>query len=158
MTCSVALDYPTEFPFERKEKDSRFKEYSNILRERAVDLILKGCDRFIVSMTEGAEMDFIKTVLRLKEVYTHVSLEVAVPLEDSKYSFGQNCDCRLEICDELFLFCTNPLKKCSMLKRRFMIDNSEYILAFWNGKKSGETWQSIEYACEAGKNVIVERL
>ena len=36
-----------------------------------------------------------------------------------------------------------------------MVDNSDYVLAVWNGEKKGGTWYTIDYARKKNKPVEV---
>ena len=38
-------------------------------------------------------------------------------------------------------------------RNRYMVDNSDLVLAVWNGEKRGGTWYTIDYALKKGKPV-----
>ena len=39
------------------------------------------------------------------------------------------------------------------LRNQYMVDNSDLVLAIWNGKESGGTWNTIKYARKQGKKI-----
>ena len=46
-----------------------------------------------------------------------------------------------------------PGKGCYIERERYMVDNADVLLAVWDGKENGGTWQTIKYAREQGKKI-----
>ena len=46
-------------------------------------------------------------------------------------------------------------QSCMFERNRYMVDNSDYVLAVWNGEKKGGTWYTIDYARKKNKPVEV---
>ena len=42
---------------------------------------------------------------------------------------------------------------CMQKRNRYMVDNSDIVLAIWNGKETGGTWNTIKYARSKNKEI-----
>lgn len=53
------------------------------------------------------------------------------------------------------IVCEGEYAPWKMLKRdEYMVDNCDLLLSVWNGKESGGTWHTIEYAKSKGKKIL----
>ncbi|MDO4549571.1 MAG: putative molybdenum carrier protein [Clostridia bacterium] len=46
-------------------------------------------------------------------------------------------------------------KSCYHLRNRYMVDNSDALMAVWDGKPTGGTAYTVNYAHSQGKQVII---
>ena len=54
---------------------------------------------------------------------------------------------------ELFPRGSNQLTPLYYQRNRYMVDNSDRLLALWDGRETGGTWYTVQYATEKGKPV-----
>lgn len=147
-------------------------EIGKMLRKSILDLIDKGVDTFIFGGAIGIDqMAFAVTNKLKKEKGLDVTLVVAAPFknqfvkwgkEDRDRYFSQLNETDVVIyCDELpgtKYFCElsglgnyHPIK---MQKRNeYMVDNSDYVVAVWDGTKGG-THNCFMYAQKNSKTII----
>jgi len=60
------------------------------------------------------------------------------------------------LCNEVVAVSADPYSPAKMqIRNEWMVDNSDYVIAVWNGVKSGGTWNCMQYAKAQGKPVFV---
>lgn len=129
------------------------------LRDVIIDHIEnKEVHTFISGMALGIDMWSARIVLKLKEKYPNIKLVCAVPC-DKHYSkwFQPNIDEWYAIiakADEVVYVSKEPYTSWCMQKRNeYMVDNSNYIIAIWDGTKGG-TGNCVKYAQSKSKPII----
>lgn len=129
------------------------------LREIIVDHIEnKGVTIFISGMALGVDMWASRIVLKLKERYPHIKLLCAIPC-DKQYSrwIQSSIDEYHEIldrADEEYYVSKEPYNNYCMFNRdKWMVDNSDYVIAVYDGSKSG-TGHTVNYAIKKGVEIV----
>ena len=99
-----------------------------------------------------------KLVLELKERHPEITLECAIPCEEQAIKWTEPQRDRYfwiaEQCDKETMLQHHYDKECMQKRNKYMVDNSQIVIAVWNGKPSG-TGNTVKYAQEQGKTVIV---
>ncbi|MCL1696332.1 SLOG family protein [Lysinibacillus sp. BPa_S21] len=128
------------------------------LRDIIVDHIEnKEVYTLISGMALGIDMWSARIVLKLKEKYPHIKLVCAVPC-DKQYSkwFQTNIDewhDIIEKADDVVYVSKEPYTSWCMQKRNeYMVDNSDYVIAIWDGTKGG-TGNCVKYAQSKNKPI-----
>ena len=158
MVCCVTGHRPQGFPFEREmSKCLEFDVYINKLNNITKELISLGYNHFITGMAEGADIDFAQSVLLHKGFYDYIKLEAALPfpVRESKTitEYIQQRDSILQKCDIKTVVSPFYFKGCMQKRNRYMVDNSDIVLAVWNGRETGGTWNTIKYARSKNKQI-----
>lgn len=79
-------------------------------------------------------------------------MEAALPCpyspkgETAKKRIIQGCDIVNNISKRYY-------QGCMQKRNRYMVDKSDLVIAVWNGKESGGTWNTIQYAKSKGKKI-----
>ena len=157
MICCVTGHRPKGFPFEREPMDASYNKYLRVLNEAMEDLVDNGCIYYISGMAYGADLDFADMVLDYKAMDKEILLEAALPYhidlaklylkkDDEKSSILRNCD-------YINFISSNYFRGCMQKRNRYMVDKSDVVLAIWNGKYDGGTWNTIKYARSKGKMI-----
>ena len=155
MICCVTGHRPKGFPFVRSEDSLEYCTYLKKMTETVDELICEGYQAFISGMADGADMDFAKTVIRIRDARGGITLEGALPYSQSRpqKNFEQRtekeeivnlCDCKTIVSDHYY-------RGCMHKRNRYMVDKADIVLAVWNGVCSGGTWETIKYARKKGK-------
>ena len=141
MVCCVTGHRPQGFPFEREIFNSvEFNIYLDKLYKITEGLICEGYNYFITGMAAGADIDFAQSILYFRNFYEHIKLEAALP-----YPIGQtktmteyrdDKDLILKTCDTTKIISPYFFKGCMQKRNRYMVDNSDLVLAIWNGQGS----------------------
>lgn len=157
MVCCVTGHRPKGFPFDRDESDLRYALYQDRLYCEIEMLIKSGYKNFITGMADGVDIDFAKQVIYFRDREEDVTLEAALPypVRPSKIitDYSEERDHILRLCDEQRIVTPCYHNGCMQKRNRYMVDKSDVVLAVWNGKCSGGTWNTIQYACKKGKPI-----
>lgn len=155
MICCVTGHRPSGFPFLREDDSILFLRYKEILSRKIDELIIGGCDHFITGMADGADIDFAELVLAKRDEGRDIILEAALPypysprkkatdVSEKKYNILLSCDMVRTVSSYYH-------KGCMMKRNRYMVDNSDIVLAIWNGNENGGTWNTLKYAISRKK-------
>lgn len=127
---------------------------------RAVEYsILEGVDTFISGMALGVDMWSALIVLKLKEKYPHIKLVCAIPCKNHSIKWNKkDQDLWVKItqaADEIvFVTETEYTHSCMQDRNEWMVDNSDTVLAVWDGT-SGGTGNCVIYAQKEKKEIEI---
>ena len=148
---------PQSLPCKFDETHPACIKIKNQLERLIIGLIeKKNVTHFISGVALGVDTWAAEIVLELKEEYPNITLEAAVPCRSQTASWNvknkERYDRLLLLCDKVTLVQEYYTSDCMMKRNRYMVDNSNYVVAVWNGKPSG-TGNTIKYAVQQGKPV-----
>ena len=144
-------------------KDERYLKLNKFLEEMLEDKILnEGYDKFISGGALGFDTVAFLSVKNLKEKYPHIQNIIAVPFENqstkwstkdkSLYNWMKNKADDIVYVDtiegydrtgtEIGVFHRDKL----MIRNEYMVDNSDLLIALWNGDNKSGTANCIKYA------------
>lgn len=116
----------------------------------------KNVTHFISGVALGIDTWAAEIVLELKKEYPNITLETAIPCRSQADRWNAAAKERynqiLSLCDNITYVNEEYTKNCMMERNMYMVDNSNYIVAVWNGKPSG-TGKTVKYALEIAKTV-----
>ena len=157
MICCVTGHRPKGFPFERKHMNASYEKYLSVLDEAFEDLVGNGCVYYISGMAYGADLDFADMVLDYRSMDKEILLEAALPypVDLAKLFLDKDNEKSsiLRDCDYIKFVSPNYYRGCMHKRNRYMVDKSDILLAIWNEKYDGGTWDTIKYAQKQGKTV-----
>ena len=109
-------------------------------------------------MAMGFDIIAAETVLFLKNVYkTPLKLVAVLPFAEQGESFTSYWKERyekvLEQCDEKIILSENYFSGCYQKRNQYMVENSDYVLTWYDGK-SGGTRNTIDYAAKKGRFIL----
>ncbi|MBQ2806947.1 MAG: DUF1273 family protein [Clostridia bacterium] len=154
MICCVTGHRPEGFPFLRGEGSFLYEEYKKQLSQEIAMLIDAGYDYFVSGMAEGADTDFASAVVDFRDdLKMDIILEGALPYPIHPCKMSQERRDALEKCDRKKTVSAHYFRGCMQKRNCYMVDKSELVLAIWNGKEQGGTWNTIRYARAKGKPI-----
>lgn len=117
----------------------------------------KNIDTFITGMALGIDTWAALIVLKLKEKYPNLRLIAAVPCENHPAKWRKESKEQwqyiIDRCDEVVYVSDEPYTNWCMQKRNiWMCDNSDYVIAVWNGIPGG-TGNCVNYARKIEKEI-----
>ena len=156
-TCCFTGHRSVKLPWRYDEEDARCLDLKTRIAD-AIDAVYSaGFDRFICGMADGCDLYFCEAVLSLRRLHPEVRLEAAVPFPGQSGSWPQK---RRERYDELLAQCdlrtlVSPAysTSCMMQRNRYMVDNSQLLIACYDGLPGG-TYNTYRYAVKTGRQVI----
>lgn len=149
-TCCCTGHRPKGFPFKYGIDTPKHNAYLQTL-EQKIELAIThyNVTNFISGMALGADMDFAQTVLKLRQKYP-ITLECAIPCPNQTLKWDSADKLRyesiMELADEINLISERYTPECMLNRNRYMVDNSELVIAVFNGIPKGGTWYTIKYA------------
>lgn len=152
---------PNDFPFDYANDYLQKAMYQDKLYKKITDLIHKGCKQFITGMELGAELDFANAITYIRDesfpdegitiegVIAHSNMHKEYTGENWMTFTGvfKNCDKKTIVSEHLTV-------DCRIKSMKYMIDNSDIVLAVWNGEEAGEIWDMLQYAKSLDKKII----
>lgn len=120
----------------------------------------KGVTTFISGMAIGVDMWAAEIVLDLERAYPQdtIKLIVAIPFEGqaNKWSVEYReryFDILAQVDDDI-VFHSHYTASCMHERNRYMVDNSAFMIAVYNGEKGG-TANTLKYAESKGLNIVI---
>lgn len=120
----------------------------------------KGVTTFISGMAIGVDMWAAEIVLDLKSAYPQdtIKLIAAIPYEGQANKWSVEYRERyfdiLAQADQEVIMQEHYTKSCMHDRNRFIVDNSAYMIAVFNGDKGG-TANTLHYAESKGLNIVI---
>ena len=128
------------------------------LRKAVVAAVDDGYTRFIHGVAAGADLIFAAIVTGLKEEGYPLFLEAALPYSGRKKSKDQGFQKMLAACDKVKAFSERYSRGCYFVRNRYMVDESSRVIAVYDGRDSGGTVYTMQYARAKGKTVQVIKI
>lgn len=156
MTCCFTGHRPNTFPWKNNTDDVRCKLLLDRI-ENAIDTALSlGIRNFICGNALGVDTWAAEIILKKKEQFPDIFLELALPFE------SHNCNVTecIEIQKKADLVHTVSTEKCiksAYFKRnKYMVEHSQFLIAVYDdtGGKIGGTKWTFDYAKEKGLKII----
>ena len=158
MVCCVTGHRSGGFPFSREEYALKYLVYTEQIRKHLLSLICEGYCSFYTGMAEGADLDFAEIVLDLRDREEYdITLTAALPypvrpvIRETDYH--RKRDEILSDCDRVDVVSSQYHKGCMQKRNQYMVDRADLVLAIWNGKQTGGTWNTIRYARSRRKEI-----
>ena len=122
------------------------------------DALALGHDTFISGMAIGADQLFAEAVIAVKMMQP-ARLVAAIPFagQESKWPAKSQANFHriLQHSDHAQIISEGAYAPQKMQVRNvWMVDNSDMVLAVWDGKESGGTWNCLTYAKQQGKMIL----
>lgn len=156
-SCCFTGHRPQKLPWGYDELDPRCIEFKNKLSAVIYAVYESGIKHFICGMALGCDMYCAEAVIELKKRFADITLEAAVPYDGQEVKWAQSSQKRyrsiLMKCDKTTLIQDAYSPGCMMMRNKYMVDNSNVLIACYNGS-SGGTWNTVKYAMERDTEII----
>ncbi len=124
------------------------------LKREIQNAIADGFTHFISGFADGADLIFAEIVAELKSEYP-VTLEAAIPHRKRISTPNKSFHAILSECNIVGIHSEKYSVSCFNKRNRFMVEHSERIIAVYDGRLSGGTFFTINYANTLGKEVKI---
>ena len=119
------------------------------------DEIRKGTVSFMIGLAKGVDMYAGSIVDDEKKEFPWIKLCGAAPYRGRLNSKNKETLKILEMCDEVSVVSEKSTRDCYEKRNKFMVDSSDKIIAVYDGRGNGGTYNTIEYAKKTGKEVFI---
>jgi len=116
------------------------------LREAVQCAMDNGCTHFISGFAEGADLLFAEVVAEFKQTHP-ITLEAAIPYPRQRDAQAQRL---LACCDKVIVHSDHYHRGCFYIRNRYMVDQSKYDIAVYDGRDTGGTAATVRYAMRQG--------
>ena len=135
-----------DIPAERSEK------IRELLRREILAAIEDGYSHFISGFAAGADLLFAEIVVELKKIYP-ITLEAAIPYPGRMKTPDKSFQRLIRCCDTVKVHSNGYFKGCYMRRNRYMVNQSQRVIAVYDGRPTGGTAATVRHA--RGKDVRV---
>jgi len=125
------------------------------LRKAVRLAIADGFTRFISGFAEGVDLLFATIVAEEKEKDPRLYLEAAIPYAARVKSKNPLFQKMLASCNAVNILCEKYSKSSFFIRNRYMVAESDRVIAVCDGRETGGTLFSMRYAHTQGKEVEV---
>lgn len=160
MFCCFTGHRPQSFTENNEKSEYIIKLKSEIALQ--IDKAVKdGFFDFYTGMAQGTDTFAAEEVLKKQQKDTRVKLHAAIPCEMQANSWNEKDKKRyeeiLEKCESVTYVSRHYYRGCMQQRNKFMVDNSERVIAVWNGENAGGTAFTVKYASKQGKEIYLIR-
>ena len=123
------------------------------LEEEVRAAVEDGYTHFMSGFAEGADLMFADIVLKFKKKYPNITLEAAVPYAGRMKTPNPEFQRLIKLCDEVKVHSPVYQKSCYMQRNRYMVNNSQRVIAVYDGRATGGTAATVRYALSMEREV-----
>lgn len=149
---------PKSLPWGYDEGKESCKKFKEDLKEVFINAIEFGVATFLTGMAEGFDMIGAEVLIELRKTYNHIKVIAVIPCKGQEIKWSEKEQIRyrkiLEECDEKVVLSECYTPSCMMDRNKYMVNNSDIVIALYNGKPSG-TGNTLKYAKEKGRKVKI---
>lgn len=119
----------------------------------------RGVTTFISGMALGIDMWSAQIIIQLKEQFPHIKLVCAIPCIE-QYKKWNETDKQIyhEIlakADNVYYVSDQSYTAWCMTDRdKWMVDQSRFVIAVWDGVEDGGTWQTVKYTRKRQRTMV----
>ncbi len=155
--CSFTGYRPDKFSFNFSPETKEYREFENKLINAVFSVSDEGYTDFYCGMALGFDIVAGEIVTLLKEARKNIRLISVVPFETQEKAWNPEWQSRyhalLKKADRIVYISKNYYKYCYHKRNRYMVDNSDTVITFFDGK-SGGTAATLRYAKTKDKRII----
>lgn len=133
--------------------------WTRVIEELRDYIVENKVTHVISGMALGFDMALAIAAIQLKNIGYNIHLEAAVPCRNqSKFwnEYSKRIHAKiLERCDEVTILAEEYSRECMMNRNTYMIDKADVVLALWDGKCFGGTYDAVRKAQALNKTVVV---
>ena len=132
--------------------EEKMDRIQKLLRQEILAAIEDGYTHFISGFATGADLLFADIIAELKEIYP-ITLEAAIPYPGRMKTPDETFQRLIRCCDTVKIHSDSYFKGCYMCRNRYLVDQSQRVIAVYDGRPTGGTAATVRYA--KGKDVRV---
>ena len=146
------------------EKTCCFTGHKNLTQEQAIEalhllikrvneLTIEGYTHFISSFANDTDVLLAQIIGSFRYKNKNLVLEAVIPIENKLNSLDK-IKCTLMLYNKVTVIQEQCGPECFQKRNKYMIDNSDVVVALWDEKTSKEAYNAVNYARSQGKEII----
>ena len=161
MYCCFTGHRPEQLPWINKEDEPRCKELKKVISDVIDTAINDGYTDFYCGMARGIDTFCAEAVIEKMKLNKKIRLHAALPCPEQQLGWKENEKERFEniLSHTSTKMVISPLytDTCMLSRNRFMVDNSQRLIAVWSGFFRGGTAYTVRYAKKEEKEIYLIR-
>ncbi len=159
LKCCFTGYRPGKFPFPLIEGAAEYEKLKIEILDQLLDLCGEGYTTFYTGCAMGFDLIAAEQLLHLRDRYKSTGFELvcAVPFAEQALKYPKNWRERyqnvLKKADRVALLSDLYFKGCYQLRNRWMVDRSDLVLTWFDGR-SGGTKNTLLYAEKCKKKIV----
>lgn len=117
-----------------------------------------GTRNFISGFAIGFDMLAAEVVVALRKQHPDITLTAAIPFkgQSSRYSLSDKFryERLMKEADEVIVLSNSYFSRCYLERDEFMVDNSNLLIAYYDGREIGGTFYTVKKAKKDGVRVV----
>ena len=113
-----------------------------------------GYTHFISGFAAGVDLMFAEIIAELKASHA-ITLEAAIPYPGRMKTPDMTFQRLIRFCDIVKVHSAGYLKKCYMVRNRYMVDHSSLVIAVYDGREMGGTAATVRYAMRKDLQICI---
>ena len=132
----------------RKIKDSQIDHIKESLYNEIQMAIEDGYTCFMTGFAEGVDQYFADSVIEFKKEYTNLKLIAVIPYRNRLNSLAkkEHTKAILDACSDMIVIGEEYEPDVYYRRNHYMIENSDRIIAVYDGRGNGGTFMTIQFA------------
>lgn len=127
------------------------------LRNEIEAAIVDGYRLFISGMADGADLLFTKLIIEYRAIHMNLFLEAALPYPGWQQK-GADYNGLLSQCNGIQVHSAKYAPNCFLIRNRYMVDTCDRIIAVYDGRGKGGTFNTIQYADALNRDIRMIQL
>lgn len=152
---------PEKLPGKGIPDDPQTKYIKDLIGNKIQICICEGYTYFISGVARGIDLWAAKLVIDYRTINPQIKLICVKPVANQGYNFPEEDKLLYDdvVANADTVICTSESyrRSCYMIRNKYMVDNSDLLIAFVKEYKSG-TGQTIKYASGLGKKTDITDL
>ncbi len=157
-TLCVTGHRPDGLPWKKNTEDILCLQFLCTLKEYLRLAISEGYTHFISGGALGVDTLFALTVIELKEQFSNITLEIAIPCKDQEKSWSETNKkiyrYIIAKADQVTCLSEKYFTFCMQKRNEYMVEKSDCVLCCFNGVKKGGTYSTIKLAQSKNKQLL----
>ena len=157
--CAFTGHRPSLYRFGFDEEHPDCLKIKLLMAQQIGELINSGVTEFLSGMALGADIWGAEIVLAFRESNPRIKLTAFIPCETQADKWSAEQRERyfsiLAECDEVVYISRHYTPSCMFERNRYLVENSDVLLAVYNGCSKGGTVYTVKYARSMGKEIRI---
>ncbi len=150
------------FTGHRNLPQNQIDEVKSALTNEVIKLIDKGVIYYGAGGAIGFDTLAAQTIIELREDYPQIKLILIIPCRNQSDKWSQE-DKRIyedikSKADKVVYLSEKYENGCMLKRNRHMVNHSNFVIAAWDGRKSGGTYYTINYAKKLKREITLLNL
>lgn len=159
LTACFTGHRPQRFKFRYNENHPDCDKIKKQMETVVDQLIDKGVTCFYSGMALGVDMWGAELIIKKRKLNKNIKLIAAVPCRGQENKWSQQYKDRynsiLNKTDDIVYLANAYTATCMQERNKYMVDNSDYIIAVYDGGSSSGTGNTVKYARGLNKKIII---